>query len=173
MVLFNLWLEQVNGQVLCDVVEEYGNVICQLVVVNIFFGDMLFKNFGVICYGWVVFYDYDEICYMMEVNFCEILLLCYLEDELVSELWYSVLSGDVFLEEFCYWLCVDLCIGLLFEEMYVDLLCVDYWCVLQMWIKNGYVEDVYVYWCKQCFSVCYGVDSRLDKVFMLLFGKVC
>lgn len=145
MVLFNIWLEQVEGQQLCDVIEEYGNVICQFVVVNIFFGDMLFKNFGVICYGCVVFYDYDEICYMMEVNFCDILLVCYLEDELVSEFWYSVLSGDVFLEEFCYWLCVDLCIGLLFEEMYVDLFCVDYWCVLQMCIKEGYVEDVYVY----------------------------
>lgn len=91
---------------------------------------MLFKNFGVIRYGRVVFYDYDEICYMTEVNFRDISSSRYSEDEFVSESWYSVSSGDVFSEEFRYWLCVDSRIGSLFEEMYVDLFRVDYWRVL-------------------------------------------
>ncbi|NYY75730.1 hypothetical protein DMI70_01790 [Escherichia coli] len=30
------------------------------------------KNFGVTRHGRVVFYDYDEICYMTEVNFRDI-----------------------------------------------------------------------------------------------------
>ncbi len=33
---------------------------------------MLFKNFGVTRHGRVLFYDYDEICYMTEVNFRDI-----------------------------------------------------------------------------------------------------
>ncbi|MCE9901624.1 isocitrate dehydrogenase kinase/phosphatase-domain containing protein, partial [Raoultella terrigena] len=52
-------------------------------------GDMLFKNFGVTRHGRVVFYDYDEICYMTEVNFREIPPPRYPEDELASEPWYS------------------------------------------------------------------------------------
>lgn len=45
---------------------DYGKVIKEFVGVNIFFGDMLMKNFGVICWGRVVFYDYDEICFLIE-----------------------------------------------------------------------------------------------------------
>ncbi len=42
------------------------------------------------------FYDYDEICYMTEVNFRDIPPPRYPEDELASEPWYSVSPGDVF-----------------------------------------------------------------------------
>ncbi len=85
MVPLNIWLEQVNGQALRDAVEEYGNAIRQLAAANIFPGDMLFKNFGVTRHGRVVFYDYDEICYMTEVNFRDIPPPRYPEDELASE----------------------------------------------------------------------------------------
>jgi isocitrate dehydrogenase kinase/phosphatase len=72
MVPLNIWLEQSEGQALRDAIEEYGNAIRQLAAANIFPGDMLFKNFGVTRHGRVVFYDYDEICYMTEVNFRDI-----------------------------------------------------------------------------------------------------
>ena len=172
MVPLNLWLEQVNGQALRDAVEEYGNAIRQLAAANIFPGDMLFKNFGVTRHGRVVFYDYDEICYMTEVNFREIPPPRYPEDELASEPWYSVSPGDVFPEEFRHWLCADPRIGPLFEEMHADLLRADYWRALQMRIKNGHVEDVYAYRRKQRFSVRYGADSRPDKAFTPPSGKV-
>lgn len=55
MVPLNIWLEQVEGQQLRDVIEEYGNAIRQLAAANIFPGDMLFKNFGVTRHGRVVF----------------------------------------------------------------------------------------------------------------------
>ena len=48
---------------------EYGNAIRDLAGANIFPGDMLKKNFGVTRLGRVVFYDYDEICYITECNF--------------------------------------------------------------------------------------------------------
>ena len=172
MVPLNLWLEQVNGQALRDAVEEYGNAIRQLAAANIFPGDMLFKNFGVTRHGRVVFYDYDEICYMTEVNFRQIPPPRYPEDELASEPWYSVSPGDVFPEEFRHWLCADPRVGPLFEEMHADLLRADYGRELQTRIKNGHVEDVYAYRRKQRFSVRYGADSRPDKAFTPPSGRV-
>ncbi|END4841545.1 bifunctional isocitrate dehydrogenase kinase/phosphatase [Escherichia coli] len=156
MVPLNIWLEQVEGQQLRDAIEEYGNAIRQLAAANIFPGDMLFKNFGVTRHGRVVFYDYDEICYMTEVNFRDIPPPRYPEDELASEPWYSVSPGDVFPEEFRHWLCADPRIGLLFEEMHADLFRADYWRALQNRIREGHVEDVYAYRRRQRFSVRYG-----------------
>ncbi|ENY0865548.1 bifunctional isocitrate dehydrogenase kinase/phosphatase [Escherichia coli] len=153
MVPLNIWLEQVEGQQLRDAIEEYGNAIRQLAAANIFPGDMLFKNFGVTRHGRVVFYDYDEICYMTEVNFRDIPLPRYPEDELTSEPWYSVSPGDVFPEEFRHWLCADPRIGPLFEEMHADLFRADYWRALQNRIREGHVEDVYAYRRRQRFSV--------------------
>ncbi|EOL9801256.1 bifunctional isocitrate dehydrogenase kinase/phosphatase [Escherichia coli] len=156
MVPLNIWLEQVEGQQLRDAIEEYGNAIRQLAAANIFPGDMLFKNFGVTRHGRVVFYDYDEICYMTEVNFRDIPPPRYPEDELASEPWYSVSPGDVFPEEFRPWLCADPRIGPLFEEMHADLFRADYWRALQNRIREGHVEDVYAYRRRQRFSVRYG-----------------
>ncbi|EFN7276415.1 bifunctional isocitrate dehydrogenase kinase/phosphatase [Escherichia coli] len=153
MVPLNIWLEQVEGQQLRDAIEEYGNAIRQLAAANIFPGDMLFKNFGVTRHGRVVFYDYDEICYMTEVNFRDIPLPRYPEDELAREPWYSVSPGDVFPEEFRHWLCADPRIGPLFEEMHADLFRADYWRALQNRIREGHVEDVYAYRRRQRFSV--------------------
>ncbi|SNY72971.1 bifunctional isocitrate dehydrogenase kinase/phosphatase [Enterobacter sp. CC120223-11] len=155
MVPLNLWLEQVDGQMLRDAVEEYGNAIRQLAAANIFPGDMLFKNFGVTRHGRVVFYDYDEICYMTEVNFRNIPPPRYPEDELASEPWYSVSPGDVFPEEFRHWLCADARIGPLFEEMHADLLRAEYWRGLQTRIRDGHVEDVFAYRKRQRFCVKY------------------
>ncbi|HFJ0014200.1 TPA: bifunctional isocitrate dehydrogenase kinase/phosphatase [Shigella boydii] len=156
MVPLNIWLEQVEGQQLRDAIEEYGNAIRQLAAANIFPGDMLFKNFGVTRHRRVVFYDYDEICYMTEVNFRDIPPPRYPEDELASEPWYSVSLGDVFPEEFRHWLCADPRIGPLFEEMHADLFRADYWRALQNRIREGHVEDVYAYRRRQRFSVRYG-----------------
>ena len=156
MVPLNIWLEQVEGQQLRDAIEEYGNAIRQLAAANIFPGDMLFKNFGVTRHGREVFYDYDEICYMTEVNFRDIPPPRYPEDELASEPWYSVSPGDVFPEEFRHWLCADPRIGPLFEEMHADLFRADYWRALQNRIREGHVEDVYAYRRRQRFSVRYG-----------------
>ncbi|MEX5384139.1 bifunctional isocitrate dehydrogenase kinase/phosphatase [Cronobacter muytjensii] len=156
MVPLNLWLEQATGQQLRDAIEEYGNAIRQLAAANIFPGDMLFKNFGVTRHGRVVFYDYDEICYMTEVNFRDIPPPRYPEDELSAEPWYSVAPGDVFPEEFRHWLCADPKIGPLFEEMHSDLFSASYWRALQARIREGHVEDVYAYRRHQRFCIRYG-----------------
>ncbi|MBQ4773749.1 bifunctional isocitrate dehydrogenase kinase/phosphatase [Pectobacterium versatile] len=152
MTPLNLYLEQANAQQLHDVIEEYGNAIKQLAAANIFPGDMLFKNFGVTRHGRVVFYDYDEICYMTEVNFRKIPPPRHPEDELAAEPWYSVAPNDVFPEEFPHFLCSDRHIRTLFEEMHGDLFCADYWRALQQRIREGHIEDVYAYRRRKRFS---------------------
>lgn len=157
MTPLNLYLEQASDQQLHDVIEEYGNAIKQLAAANIFPGDMLFKNFGVTRHGRVVFYDYDEICYMTEVNFRHIPASRYPEDELASEPWYSISPNDVFPEEFRYFLCSDKRLKPLFEKLHGDLFEASYWQAVQRRILGGYVEDVYAYRRRQRFSL------RLDE----------
>lgn len=157
MTPLNLYLEQASAQQLHDVIEEYGNAIKQLAAANIFPGDMLFKNFGVTRHGRVVFYDYDEICYMTEVNFRSIPAPRYPEDELASEPWYSISPYDVFPEEFRHFLCSDKRLKALFEKLHGDLFEVSYWQTVQKRILDGHIEDVYAYRRRQRFS------QRLDE----------
>jgi isocitrate dehydrogenase kinase/phosphatase len=152
MTPLNLYLEQASDAQLHDVIEEYGNAIKQLAAANIFPGDMLFKNFGVTRHGRVVFYDYDEICYMTEVNFRDIPAPHYPEDELASEPWYSIAPGDVFPEEFRHFLCSDKRLGQIFESLHDDLFSAGYWRGLQQRISEGHVEDVFAYRRSQRFS---------------------
>lgn len=159
MTPLNLYLEQASDQQLYDVIEEYGNAIKQLAAANIFPGDMLFKNFGVTRHGRVVFYDYDEICYMTEVNFRNIPSPRFPEDELASEPWYSIAENDVFPEEFRYFLCTDPRIRSVLENLHGDIFIPDYWQGLQQRILNGYVEDVYAYKQSQRFQNISGDDA--------------
>ncbi|ANI30367.1 isocitrate dehydrogenase [Yersinia entomophaga] len=152
MIPLNIYMEQANERQLWDAIEEYGNAIKQLAAANIFPGDMLFKNFGVTRHGRVVFYDYDEICYMTEVNFRDIPPPRYPEDEMASEPWYSVSPNDVFPEEFRHFLCSDPQVRACFEEMHEDLFHAEYWRGLQQRIRHGHVEDVFAYRRKQRFS---------------------
>ncbi|MFI3309782.1 bifunctional isocitrate dehydrogenase kinase/phosphatase [Ewingella allii] len=152
MTPLNIYLETATDPQLHDVIEEYGNAIKQLAAANIFPGDMLFKNFGVTRHGRVVFYDYDEICYMTDVNFRAIPAARYPEDELASEPWYSTSPQDVFPEEFRHFLCSDKRIKPLFEMLHGDLFDVEYWQKVQHRILAGEVDDVYAYRRQQRFS---------------------
>lgn len=69
MTPLNLYLENANQDQVREALEDYGLAIKQLAAANIFPGDMLLKNFGVTRHGRVVFYDYDEICFLTEANF--------------------------------------------------------------------------------------------------------
>ncbi|MGM0937712.1 MAG: bifunctional isocitrate dehydrogenase kinase/phosphatase [Pseudomonadota bacterium] len=145
MTPLNIYMDDANEVQLCHVIDEYGQAIKQLAAANIFPGDMLFKNFGVTRHGRVIFYDYDEICYMSEVNFRQIPEPMYPEQELSSEPWYSVGENDVFPEEFPQFLCQDPKIRSYLQQKHADLFTAQYWQGLQERIRNGHIEDVYAY----------------------------
>ena len=72
MIPLNLYLEHADDEQREHAMREYGDAIRELAAVNIFAGDLLFKNFGVTRFGRVVFYDYDEIEYLTVCNFRKI-----------------------------------------------------------------------------------------------------
>jgi isocitrate dehydrogenase kinase/phosphatase len=81
-------------------IKDYGSAIRDLAGADIFPGDMLKKNFGVTRHGRVVFYDYDEICYITECNFRRIPPPRDFDDVMSDQPWYSVQENDVFPESF-------------------------------------------------------------------------
>jgi len=145
MIPFNIYIEQADEQELRHAVDEYGKAIKQLAAANIFPGDMLFKNFGVTRHKRVVFYDYDEISYMTEMNFRKIPPPRYPEDEMAAEPWYSVGVNDVFPEEFRTFLLINPTVRALFNELHSDLFEAGYWQQLQQNITHGQYEDVFPY----------------------------
>lgn len=145
MTPLNLYLEGASEAQQREVLEDYGQAIKQLAAANIFPGDMLLKNFGVTRHGRVVFYDYDEICYLTEVNFRHIPPPRFPEDEMSAEPWYSVGPNDVFPEEFPRFLFVDIKQRRLFSQLHGDLFDADYWKSLQDAIREGKVIDVFPY----------------------------
>ncbi|MGA4636892.1 bifunctional isocitrate dehydrogenase kinase/phosphatase [Pseudomonas solani] len=145
MTPLNIYLESASEPQVREALDDYGLAIKQLAAANIFPGDMLLKNFGVTRHGRVVFYDYDEISYLTEVNFRFIPPPRYPEDEMSSEPWYSVAPHDVFPEEFPRFLFADLGQRKLFNQLHGDLYDADYWKSLQDAIRAGKVIDVFPY----------------------------
>jgi isocitrate dehydrogenase kinase/phosphatase len=145
MTPLNLYLDNANPAQVREALEDYGLAIKQLAAANIFPGDMLLKNFGVTRHGRVVFYDYDEICFLTEANFRHIPAPRTPEDEMASEPWYSIGPLDVFPEEFPPFLFADAGQRKLFDELHGELYNADYWKGLQEAIRAGKVIDVFPY----------------------------
>ena len=145
MTPLNIYLETASEPQTREALMDYGLAIKQLAAANIFPGDMLLKNFGVTRHGRVVFYDYDEISYLTEVNFRHIPEPMYPEQEMASEPWYSVGPNDVFPEEFPVFLFADIGQRRMFAQMHGELFDADYWKGLQQQISEGKVIDVYPY----------------------------
>ncbi len=141
----NLYLARASDAVLETAVKGYGDAIRDLVAANIFPGDMLFKNFGVTRLGRVVFYDYDEIQRMTEMNFRRIPPAPYPEAELSGEPWYPVGANDVFPEEFSTFLLGDPRVRAAFMKYHAELLDASWWQACRQRAANGRIEDIFPY----------------------------
>jgi isocitrate dehydrogenase kinase/phosphatase len=145
MTPLNLYLQGADDAQLEAAIREYGAAIRELAAANIFPGDMLFKNFGVTRQGRVVFYDYDELCYLTECNFRTIPEAPYPEMEMSGEPWYSVGPDDVFPEELGTFLLTDPRIRRTFIKHHRELLDAAWWRERQDHIRAGCLEDVFPY----------------------------
>lgn len=152
LVPLNIYIDKANDDQLAHAVVEFGNALKELAAVNIFAGDLLYKNFGVTRYGRVVFYDYDEIDYLVHCNFRKIPQARHEEDELAAEPWYSVDPKDVFPEEFGHFLLTDPRVRQVFMTYHADLLDYRWWQGVQARIVAGDVGDVLPYPSFQRFS---------------------
>lgn len=147
MTPLNLAAKQADDHYLARLMKGYGDAIKELAAANIFPGDLLMKNFGVTGQGQgrVVFYDYDEICYLTECNFRKIPEPLYPEDEMAAEPWFSVAANDVFPEQFATFLFADNRVRQVFMKHHRDLLEAEFWIGKQENIKAGIFEDVFPY----------------------------
>ena len=125
--------------------REYGNAIKELAGAGIFPGDMLLKNFGVTRHDRVVFYDYDEIAYMIDCNFRRIPPPRSIEDEMSAEAWYRVDKRDMFPEHWGPFLLGDDRIRAAFLKHHADLLTPEFWSTRRQRILAGHLEDVFPY----------------------------
>jgi isocitrate dehydrogenase kinase/phosphatase len=125
--------------------REYGNAIKELAGAGIFPGDMLLKNFGVTRHDRVVFYDYDEIQPITDVTFRRVPAASSYEEELAAEPYWRVGEGDVFPEQFEYFLVSNPRAREIFYEYHRDLLDPQFWTTTQQRFQDGVLEDVFPY----------------------------
>ncbi len=126
-------------------ITEYGNAIRDLAGANIFPGDMLKKNFGVTRLGRVVFYDYDEICYITQCNFRRIPPAREYEDALSDVPWYSVQENDVFPESFGPFFFASDTDMKIFKKEHAELMDPAWWNRVKESITKGDMADVFPY----------------------------
>lgn len=145
MTPLNIYLMRASDAVLDTAIKQYGDAISELAAANIFPGDMLFKNFGVTRLGRVVFYDYDEIQNMTEMNFRRIPPAPNEEAEMASQPWYPIGANDVFPEEFRYFLLGDPRVRAAFLKHHPNLLEADWWQNCRDRAAQGRIEDIFPY----------------------------
>ena len=141
----NLFVESADDGARMRAVRDYGNAIKELAAINIFAGDLLFKNFGVTRYGRVVFYDYDEIEYLTDCRFRTIPRPPPGFDETSGEIWYPVGPHDVFPEEFATFLLTDPGVRDAFLAFHADLLDARWWQAMQEANRAGRQIEVLSY----------------------------
>jgi isocitrate dehydrogenase kinase/phosphatase len=124
---------------------DYGQAIRDLAVTNTFPGDLLLKNFGVTRSARVVFYDYDELCLVTEVNFRDIPPPRSYDDETAGEPYFYVGENDVFPEEFIRFLGLPDRLRDAFLSHHAQVLTADFWRGCQTRLRAGEISDIFPY----------------------------
>jgi isocitrate dehydrogenase kinase/phosphatase len=145
MIPLNIYLERADDAQRAHAMREYGDALKELAAVNIFAGDLLFKNFGVTRFGRVVFYDYDEIDYLTDCVFRRIPTPPPGYDEMANDVWYPVGPKDIFPEEFETFLLTDPKTRECFRYYHADLLDPQWWQAMQGEIRSGRMVEVLSY----------------------------
>ncbi len=155
MTPLNDYLAQSSPKQQRQAIKDYGQAIRDLAGANIFPGDMMHKNFGVTRHGRVVFYDYDEICYMTECNFRRLPPASDIMDEMSTEPWYSIEENDVFPETFGSFFFPRADDRQLFFRNHRELVTPEFWRKARDTILRGGQQDVFPYPAKRRFAYRY------------------
>ncbi|BDX05653.1 bifunctional isocitrate dehydrogenase kinase/phosphatase [Planctobacterium marinum] len=142
MTPLNIYLaNETDPDKIRNAILDLGLAIKQIAAANIFPGDMLHKNFGITRHGRVIFYDYDEICYMSERNFRKIPQ----SDDPYAMDTLSVAPNDVFPEQFEHFIVGKRELKAIFKELHADLFTPEYWQNVQKQVANGDIIHVIPY----------------------------
>lgn len=145
LVPLNIYLDMVDEEKGKEAVVDYGRAVKELAAANIFPGDLLLKNFGVTRHGRVIFYDYDELCFLDQVNFRKIPPPRNPEQMYSGEAWYTAAENDVFPEEFNAFMVPRGPLKEEFMEHHADLFDVKFWKDMQEVHEKGQVADFFPY----------------------------
>lgn len=127
MTPLDLYLRKANDADVAAAVDDFGRCLKELAAANIFAGDLLYKNFGVTRLGRVVFYDYDEIDLVTNVNFRVMPTPRDDDDEMRGEPWFQVGPKDVFPEEWKPFLFTDPRVQAVLEANHPELFDAAFW----------------------------------------------
>jgi len=153
MTPLNLFIAAADDAQRSRAVRDYGDAIRELAAVNIFPGDLLSKNFGMTRYGRVVFYDYDEIEYLVDCRFRRIPVQPPGFDDMSGDVWYAVGPHDVFPEEFATFLLTDPKVREAFAAHHGELLDATWWQACQEGLRRSDLAEVLSYPSRVRFTV--------------------
>ena len=141
----NVFFAEADATQSAAAARDYGQAIKDLAVSNIFPGDLLTKNFGVTRRGRVVFYDYDDLCFLTDCNFRDLPQARTYEEEIAADPWFSVRENDVFPEEFPNFLRLPAPARAALLEQHADLFHPDFWRSVQRKLREGQILEVFPY----------------------------
>jgi isocitrate dehydrogenase kinase/phosphatase len=141
----NLFFRENEAEAIAAAGRDYGQSIKDLAASNIFPGDLLTKNFGVTRHGRVVFYDYDELCFLKDCNFRKLPEARTPEQEIAAEPWFSVRENDIFPEEFLQFLAFPKPALAALLEHHREIFSADFWGGIQHQIRAGEIPEVFPY----------------------------
>lgn len=141
----DLYLREMSPERARAAAIDYGNAVKDLAAAAIFPGDLFPKNFGVTRHGAVVFYDYDELALLEDVNFRHMPVSQSYEDEMSDQPWFPVESNDVFPEEFRTYLRSPRVVGEIMETRHPELCTVEFWQSMQELHQSGQLPDFFPY----------------------------
>jgi isocitrate dehydrogenase kinase/phosphatase len=141
----NLFLRENEAEVIAAAGRDYGQSVKDLAASNIFPGDLLTKNFGVTRHGRVVFYDYDELCFLTDCHFRKLPEARTPEDEIAAEPWFSVREHDIFPEEFLQFLSFPSPALAALLQHHGEIFGADFWRAMQRQIRAGEIPEVFPY----------------------------
>ena len=145
MIPLNIYLEHASLAEKTHIMDDYGKALKEMIAANIFPGDMLLKNFGVTRHKRVVFYDYDEVQYLLDVNFRSFPKTDNFEDAINAEGICCAAPGDVFPEQIATFVTPQAEIRQLLFSKHPQLLDAQYWRQKQQHIRAGIIEDIFPY----------------------------
>ena len=141
----DLYLREMSADRARSAAIDYGNAIKDLAAANIFPGDLFPKNFGVTRHGAVVFYDYDELALLPDVNFRKMPVSQNYDDEMLDQPWFPVEPDDVFPEEFRTYLRSPRIVGEVFDEVPPEISTVEFWQKMKNGHRDGGLPDFFPY----------------------------
>jgi isocitrate dehydrogenase kinase/phosphatase len=141
----NLFLRENEAEAIAAAGRDYGQSVKDLAASNIFPGDLLTKNFGVTRHGRVVFYDYDELCFLTDCDFRKLPEARTPEDEIAAEPWFSVREHDIFPEEFLQFLSFPEPALAALLQHHREIFRADFWRAIQRQIRAGEIPEVFPY----------------------------